>query len=130
MNHPKQFEDQDPVLARLRELCLAFPGAAEKTSHGRPVFFTKKIFAIYGAVLTGDHHSGRYDQSMVFRPDPDEAPALESHPRVFAPAYWGPSGWVGYDLSGSPDWDEVRELVEDSYRDTASKKLVAELDAR
>ena len=130
MSHPTQFDDSDPVLARVRAICLALPGADEKISHGRPVFFTKKIFTGYGAVTKGDHRSGRYDQSIIFLPDPDEAVALAEHDPVFMPAYWGPSGWLGYDLSGDPDWDEVAELVEDSFRNTALKRLIKELDER
>ncbi|MGI9606456.1 MAG: MmcQ/YjbR family DNA-binding protein [Acidimicrobiales bacterium] len=128
MAHPQQFDMNDPALGRLREICLALPGAAEKVSHGRPMFFTKKIFAGFGAVTKGDHHSGRYDQSLVFMPADDEVAALEQHAAVFKPAYWGPYGWLGYDLSGTPDWDEVSELVEESFRHTAAKKLIAALD--
>ena len=131
MAHPHHFDPADPVLAKLREICLGLPGADEKVSHGRPAFFTKKIFAIYGAATKGDHHSGTYDQSMVFQPDPDEADALAQHRRVFIPAYWGPYGWLGYDLSGDgTDWGEVAELVEDSFRQTALKKLITQLDDR
>ena len=130
MSHPQHFDDDDPILATFREICLAMPSADMKVSHGRPAFYTKKIFAMYGAVTKGDHHSGRFDQAMVFLPDPDEKAALEQHERVFMPAYWGPSGWLGYDLApAKTDWTEVRELVEDSYRNTATKKLIAELDA-
>lgn len=130
MAHPNHFDENDPVLSQFRSICLGFPSADEKVSHGRPAFFTKKIFAIYGAGIAGDHHSGRCEQSMVFLPGPDESMALEQHPRVFTPAYWGPSGWLGYDLSAADvDWGEVRELVEDSFRGTATKKLIAELDA-
>ena len=129
--HPKRFDDDDPVLARLREICLGLPGTDVKVSHGRPSFFTKKIFAGYGAVLKGDHHSGQYDQALVFMPNPDDAEAIDQDDRFFTPAYWGPYGWRGLDLSGSKvDWNEVVELVEDSYRETAPKKLIAELDAR
>lgn len=127
MSHPKKFDDTDPVLARLREICLALPGADVKVSHGRPAFFTKKIFAGYGAVLKGEHHTGQYDQALVFMPDEEEARALADDDRFFTPAYWGPYGWVGLDLSGTVDWDEVAELVETSYRETAPKKLIAEL---
>ena len=131
MAHPQQFDDDDPVLAKLSELCLAMPGADMKVSHGRPAFFTKKIFAGFGAVLKGDHHSNDYDQALVFMPNPDDAAAIEQDDRFFTPAYWGPYGWRGLDLSGDDvDWDEVAELVEDSYRETAPKKLIAELDAR
>ncbi len=129
VSHPQRFDDADPVLARLRAICLSLPGADEKVSHGRPAFFTKKIFAIYGAVLKGDHHSGQHDQALVFRPDPDEAPALAQDDRFFIPAYWGPYGWMAVDLNGDTDWDEVSELVEASFCETATKKLVAELRA-
>ena len=130
MSHPQKFDDADPVLKRLREICLAFPGADVKVSHGRPAFFTKKIFAGYGAVLKGEHHTGEFDQALIFMPESDEAPALAQDDRFFTPAYWGPYGWVGIDLSGNVDWGEVAELVETSYRETAPKKLIAELDER
>jgi hypothetical protein len=46
------------------------------------------------------------------------------------PAYYGPSGWVGLNFrAAQPDWEEVAELVEDSYRNTAPKRLVAQLHA-
>ena len=125
------FDDNDPVLAKLRDICFALPGADVKISHGRPSFFTKKIFAGYGAVLKGDHDSGRYDQALVFMPGADDAEAIDQDERFFVPAYWGPYGWRGLDLSTTKvDWNEVTELVEDSYRATAPKKLIAELDAR
>ncbi|MGI9624777.1 MAG: MmcQ/YjbR family DNA-binding protein [Acidimicrobiales bacterium] len=131
MAHAQMFDDDDPVLARLTEICLALPGSDRKVSHGRPAFFTKKIFAIYGAVLKGDHHAGDYDQALVFLPDPAETAAYDQDERFFVPAYWGPSGWLGIDLgAGRVDWQEVAELVEDSYRATASKKLISDLDNR
>jgi len=128
MAHPQMFDDADPVFVRLKEICLALPGADMKISHGRPAFFTKKIFAAYGAVLKGEHDSGRYDRSVVFMPDELEAKALEQDDRFFTPAYWGPYGWIGLDLNGDVDWEEVGQLVEESFGLTAPKKLVAELD--
>ena len=131
MAHPQMFDDDDPVLAQLREICLALPGADVKISHGRPAFFTKKIFAGYSAVLKGEHHSSQYDQALLFMPDPTERAAYKDDDRMFVPAYWGPSGWLGIDLGvDDVDWTEVAELVEDSYRQTAPKKLIAELDGQ
>ena len=48
MEHPRLFDDDDPLLARVRGIALALPEAVEKVSHGRPAFFTRKIFAYYG----------------------------------------------------------------------------------
>jgi hypothetical protein len=42
------FDHDDPYLGRVRELAQALPGADMKVSHGRPAFFTKKVFAYYG----------------------------------------------------------------------------------
>ncbi|MFC7960280.1 MmcQ/YjbR family DNA-binding protein [Rhodococcoides kroppenstedtii] len=131
MAHPVRFDDDDALLRRVRELALGFPGAAEKVSHGRPQFFTTKTFAVYGATVKGDHHSSRWARSLQFLPDPDEHNALVGDTRFFVPAYWGPAGWLGLDLTvDEPDWDEVRELIDMSYRRTATRRLVAELDAR
>ncbi len=131
MAHPQMFDDDDPILARLRDLCLALPGADVKISHGRPAFFTKKIFTIYGAVVKGDHNSGQYDTAMIFMPAEEEREALDQDERFFVPAYYGPYGWRAIDLAEDhADWDEVAELVEESYRLTAPAKLIAELDTR
>ena len=128
MAHPRMFDDDDPHLARVRELALDLPGAAEKISHGHPAFFTKKVFAYYGGSLKTDGDWVQHPQSLVVQPDPDDRSALAEDPRVYVPAYLGPSGWIGFDLDGSTDWTEVAELLEASYRSTAPRKLVAELD--
>ncbi len=124
MAHPQRFDEDDPVLARVREICLALPGADIKVSHGRPAFFTTKIFTIYGA----EANTSEYDQSIVIKPDPDEAEALTHDDRFFTPKYWGPTGWIALDLASAVDWGEVGELVEVSFRLTAPKTLIAELD--
>ncbi|HET7305528.1 MAG TPA: MmcQ/YjbR family DNA-binding protein [Segeticoccus sp.] len=130
MAHPTRYDDHDPWLQRLREIALAFPEAAEKVSHGRPVFFTQKVFVMYGASVKGDHASRRWDRSVVVKPDEEERRALLEDARFFEPAYVGPSGWIGLDLrAAETDWDEVRELVDASYRNTAPRRLVAGLGA-
>ncbi len=44
--------------------------------------------------------------------------------RFFIPAYVGLKGWVGARLDVERDWDELADLVTDSYRMTAPKRLV------
>lgn len=130
MAHPPRYRDDDPYLARLREIALAMPEAKEKISHGRPNFYTVKVFAMFGAVLKGEHASDRYARSVVVLPDDGERPGLVNDPRFFVPGYVGAYGWVGLDLTAAtPDWVEVAELVDMSYRRTAAKQLVARLDA-
>lgn len=124
------FDDDDPVLARVRELAAALPGAAEKVSHGRPAFFTTKVFAYYGGSLKVDGDWQQHPQAVVVLPDDDDRVALLEDRRCFVPAYLGPYGWLGIDLTEDADWGEVAELLDASYRLTAPRRLVAELDTR
>ena len=131
--------DDDPLLARIRRICLAFPGAQEKISHDRPVFYTTKTFCWWGARVHRDDAArgmkpDALAQAFTFRPDPQERDALLEEGRFHVPAYLGARGWLAYDVSGRRagpvDWDEVAELIDASYRNTAGKRLIAELDAR
>lgn len=129
MPHPPRFHDDDPLLIEVRAICLALPEAAEKISHGHPNFFTKKVFAVYGGMVKGDHSAETYSRSMLFLPDPDERGALLADGRFFVPAYYGPGGWLGIDLRTAPDWAEVAELADMSYRNTAPVRLIRQLDS-
>ncbi|HET8993841.1 MAG TPA: MmcQ/YjbR family DNA-binding protein [Rhodococcus sp. (in: high G+C Gram-positive bacteria)] len=129
MPHPIMFDETDPLLARVRALVLAYPGAQEKISHGRPFFFTKTSFAVYGGSDKDTRAS--FPRSLIIKPDADERLALLGEDHTYLPMYLGPSGWVGYDLDrDAVDWAEVAELVDMSFRETAPVKLVRELDAR
>lgn len=125
------FRDDDPVLARVREIARSFPEAFERLSHGRPAFFVTKMFAMYGGSMkppvTADHL--QYPQSILVKIDESDRKALEQDRRCFYPAYLGPSGWLGLDLSARKvDWIEVRELIDASFRLIAPKQLVKQLD--
>lgn len=122
------FDDDDPVLARVRELALALPGAAEKVSHGRPAFYTTKVFAYYGGSVKVDGKYVQHPACVLVKPEAAECAALAQDPRCYIPAYLGSSGWIGLDLDSATDWSEVAELLEDSYRGTAPARLVAGLD--
>jgi predicted DNA-binding protein (MmcQ/YjbR family) len=124
------FDDDDPYLARIRELALALPEASEKVSHGRPAFFTRKVFAYYGASLKEDGEWVQHPHALLVLVDPSDRLALLEEERTFTPAYLGPSGWIGVDLDETTDWTEVAELLDASYRLTAPKRHVALLDAQ
>lgn len=122
------FDDDDPLLARVREIAAELPGSAEKISHGHPAFFTTKVFAYYGGSLKVDGEWVQHGRSLVVQPDPADRQALLEDDRTYVPAYLGPSGWIGVDLADDTDWTEIAELLDASYRLTAPKKLVAQLD--
>jgi predicted DNA-binding protein (MmcQ/YjbR family) len=124
MAHPKMYDDDDPYLTELREVCLSFPETAEVEAWGRPTFRAgKKIFAAFNG---DDDHP----YTVTFKPDADDRVALLEDGRFYAPAYWGPGGWLSLDFQAAPvDWDEVRELVDASYRQVALKRMLKALDA-
>jgi hypothetical protein len=127
------FDADDPALRRVREIAFRFPGASEKISHGRPAFYTTKVFVYFGGSIKIDSEWVQHDQSVMVQPDESDRRALLDDERTFVPAYLGPSGWLGIDLppaSSDDGWDEIAELIDASYRLTAGKRLIAELDAR
>ena len=124
------FDEADPVMRRVRALALALPDAAEKISHGRPAFFTTKIFAYYGGSVKVDGSYRQHEQSVLVLVELGEREALLGDDRCYLPAYLGASGWIGLDLREDTDWDEVAELIDASYRRTAGPRRVAVLDAR
>jgi len=128
--HPIMFDEDDPILARVRAIALGLPGAGEKVSHGRPHFFTKRTFCIFGGSQRIDGEWVAHDAALLIKPDPADEPALRQDPRFWIPAYLGPSGWLGLDLDANGAWDEVAELIDASYRVTAPVTLVRQLDAR
>ncbi len=129
------FDDDDPYLARARRVALAFPDATEKVAHGRPTFRSQKVFVVYGGGTKGPARNRvRYDHALLLLPDPAEQPALAEDPRSFVPAYYGPYGWIGWNLAhdgtapDQVDWAEVFELVDSSYRALSSADQVRRLD--
>ncbi|CAM3427063.1 MmcQ/YjbR family DNA-binding protein [Mycolicibacterium frederiksbergense] len=125
------FSDDDFGLAELRRLALGFPAAFEKISWGRPVFCAPKMFAMYGGNLKTDGEMVAFPHSLLVKVDDSDRRSLEQDDRFFFPAYMGPFGWMGLDLTAATvDWDEVAELLDASFRLVASKKLITQLDER
>ncbi|EKF24278.1 hypothetical protein C731_1654 [Mycolicibacterium hassiacum DSM 44199] len=132
MPHPVMFSDDDFGLAEVRGIALGFPGAFEKVSWGRPVFCASKMFAIYGgsAKVADSREHRQFPHSVLVKVEESDRRALEQDSRFYFPAYPGPFGWLGLDLTAGPDvdWDEVTELIDASYRLVAPKKLIRRLD--
>lgn len=158
MAHPRMYDDGDRHFQRVRELALALPEAQMKVSHGRPAFFTTRVFAYYGASVnevrarrdgavlppggTASEEWGgyvQYPRALVITPEEEDVSFLEQDPRSFRPAYLGASGWWGIDLTAldpgfgaasADGWAEVSEWIETSYRLTAPARLVRQLGSR
>lgn len=110
------------ALGRLRELCLAFPGAVEAGGVGDPSFKVRgKIFAMQ------HRHEGRPSLWCKAEPGVQELLVAAEPRRFFRPPYVGQHGWIGAWLDVALDWDELGDLIEESYRRTAPKRLVAQL---
>ena len=109
-------------MQRLRRLCLKLPEAYEEETWGEATFrVARKIF-----VVAADH-GGR--ASLKAAPGEQEALLAQGAPYFF-PAYVGSKGWVGIDLrSRKVDWREVGELVTESYRLVAPKRISARLES-
>lgn len=128
MSHPLRYDPSDPLYRRVRELAMALPEVDEKLSHGHPAFHTTKVFCYYGSNLKVDGEWVAHDQSIVVKVPPAEHPALLAEPRCYLPFYWGSRGWVGVDLDAATDWTEVAELLEESFRLTATAKAINALE--
>ncbi|MEU4516072.1 MmcQ/YjbR family DNA-binding protein [Nonomuraea wenchangensis] len=113
----------DEVAARLREICLGLPETEEQPFGGH----TAPSFRVRGKLFVMTSEDGR---SMTFKAGPGVQEALVgSQPeRFFVPPYVGSKGWVGAWLAAGHDWDELDELIRDSYRLVAPKRLAALLD--
>jgi hypothetical protein len=113
------------ALARVRDICMAFPTTEERQSHGSPTFFAggKKTFVMF----MDDHHGDGRLAIWCSAPPGVQATLVDEEPgRFFVPPYVGTRGWVGVRLDVDVDWDEVAGIVEDGFREVATKRLIAE----
>ncbi len=115
-------------LTRLRKLCLALPEAHEVEAWGEPTFRVRnKLFAMYANAA--NHHGGGRPGVWCKAAPGNQGYMVQAAPdRFFVPPYVGPKGWVGVYLDGGVDWAELAELLRDSYRLTAPKRMHALLD--
>ena len=113
---------------RVRGICLSLPHVSERTSHGSPAFFAGKQFVMLWA--QGHHDHDFPHMWCAAAPGAQEALVAAEPGGYFRPPYVGGRGWVGVRLDGRVDWREIEFLCEDAYRSVATKKLLAELDAR
>jgi hypothetical protein len=123
------------VLTRLRDICAGLPETYEEAAWvGRRWRVRTKTFA---HVLTVDEdgppshiRAASADLPvgvMTFRSSGDELDALRRAGHPFFYAGWG-RDVMGMVLDDRTDWDEVAELLTESYCVLAPKKLIALVD--
>lgn len=111
----------EAVLAELRAIAAGLPETYEEQSWaGRRWMVRRRTFA---HVLTVDREAGPAT-ILQFRASPDELDALVGAGFPFRKAGWG-TDVVNMVVTGAADWDEVRELLTESYCVLAPRKLVA-----
>ncbi len=124
-------EDIDPlmsaanqaILQRLREISLVLPESSEHRQFGNPCFKAgKKTFC------TLHHRNG--DPQLQIWVGADRQVSLTAFDRRYViPAFVGRHGWIDLELSGQRNWQEISELILDSYRHFALKRMLKDLDA-
>jgi hypothetical protein len=126
-------EVPEDIEGRIRTICLALPEVAVRVDYSltrtrstaQSFDIRRKSFCLLVAM---ESSTGKSRPLLVLRADPDEREALLSigHP-FFLPRRAGRDR-VGVWLTSDTGWDEIRELVTESYRILAPKKLTALLD--
>jgi hypothetical protein len=108
------------VLSKLRKICLSYPESSEGSQFGHPVWAAgKKTFAM--ARYAGTR------LSLCFWVGVDQQGLLTADPRYSIPPYIGHNGWIGLDVTRECDWREVQDLVLQSYRHFALKRMLQRL---
>lgn len=114
----------DGIVARMRAACAHLPEAYEQQAFAGVRWRIRGHTLVH--VVTRDLADGPVT-SMTFHAEGAELEALVAMGDPFYPGWGG--GLVAMVLreDGTTDWDEVKELVTDSYCLLAPKKLIARL---
>lgn len=111
----------DEIQARLRKWCIALPDAYEERAWvGTRWMVRKRTFA---HVLGVEADAGSV-LALAFRSAGEELEMLRHAGHPFFVLGWGRDA-IGMVLNDATDWDEVTELVTDSFCVLAPKKLAA-----
>ncbi len=111
----------DRTLARLRTICLRLPETSEVPSWGHPNFKAgRKMFAC----LEEAHGT----LAVCFRARLLDRESLLRDDRFFIPPYAGSGGWVAMRAEARMDWGMLQDLILESYRMVALKRMLRALE--
>jgi phosphoribosylglycinamide formyltransferase-1 len=113
---------------RLRKICLALPEAEVASRTGQHDKYTVRG-RTFGHFLNDHHGDGRIALNCKVAAGGMDV-LIDGDPDRFYPAqYLGPRGWIAMRLDlPKTDWSLAEELVRDSYRMVAPKRLVIMTD--
>jgi len=122
-------EIPEDIVGRIRALCLALPEVTVRvdgsltTARSTAYSFDirRRSFCL---LVAWEGAAGKPVPLLVLRADPDEREVLLSIGHPFFASRAGRDRVVVV-LTDDTDWEEIRELVTDSYRILAPKKLTA-----
>jgi len=111
--------DHEHVLKRLRQICVALPETSEVTAWGHPNFkVAKKTFAAF------EKYKGEW--AIAFKAEKEHQQFLVgTDERFYVSPYVGKDGWVSMKIRDGVDWAQVKTLIAESYRLTATKRVLA-----
>jgi hypothetical protein len=126
-------EVAEGIVKRVRTLCLALPEVTVRVDYSRVrTRSTAQSFEIrqrsFCLLVAMESSNGKSVPLFVLRTDPDEREALLSTGHPFFVPREARHDRIGVWLTGDTDWEEVRELVTESYRALAPKKLTERLE--
>ena len=109
------------MFARARRLCLALPETAEVTSWGHPNFRAgRKTFCAFEMI------KGR--PSVAVKIAAADASRVLARKDGFATPY-GRGQWTSVWVDEAIDWPRIQALIELGYRNVATKRMLALLQA-
>lgn len=108
----------------MREICSALP---ETSEHSQGWASNYEVRRRSFCLLVADQSPGGNQPVLVIRASADDRLTYLDMGRPFFEI--PKNEWkIGYVVTEKTDWDEVRELITDSYCLVAPKKLIALLD--
>jgi hypothetical protein len=109
----------------VRSACMVLPDAYEERAWASTRWMVRK--RTFAQVIGVENPDGALSIVLVFRSEGAELEMLRQAGHPFFTVGWGRDA-MGIVLDDATDWDEVSELVRESYRTRAPQKLRARLD--